>query len=324
MAYSNETYQKALEVINQRKQKAEIDAQIKKSALYSAHPEIEELETQIKIAAINAAKLSAKFSLNEAKKQKDVFDNLSHQKAELFKQLGVDTLEPVYSCKKCNDTAFVDGLLCECAILEARNIEFKTLGKTMPLEESGFDKFNLKYYKDEATSQGNPRQIMTSIFNKCKAYAENFSEGLSSNLLFLGETGLGKTHLSLAIAGVVINKGFGVVYASAQNIMSQIEKEHFGKANSDYTNHICNCDLLIIDDLGAEFSTQFNLSAIYNIINTRMQSSKPIIISTNLEANQLQERYGQRIMSRIIGSFDAYRFIGNDIRQLKRIEKSKK
>ncbi|MEE1186616.1 MAG: ATP-binding protein [Acutalibacteraceae bacterium] len=324
MAYSNETYQKALEIINSRKQKAEFDAEVKKNALYSSHPEIEKLDAQMKIAAINAAKLSARFNLTEAAKQKEEFNKLAQKKAELFKKLEIDTLEPVYTCKKCNDTGFVDGLLCECAIAEARNIEFKTLGKTMPLKESTFEKFSLKYYKDIKTDQGNPLKVMTSIYNKCKTYADDFSPVHSGNLLFLGTTGLGKTHLSLAIAGTVINKGFGVVYASAQNIMSQIEKEHFGRAYSDYTNHICNCDLLIIDDLGAEFSTQFNLSAVYNIINTRMQSCKPTIISTNLEANDLQERYGQRIMSRIIGNFDTFRFIGNDIRQLKKIEKMKK
>ena len=135
----------------------------------------------------------------------------------------------------------------------------------------------------------------------------------------LGKTGLGKTHLSLAILGVVINKGYSVYYNSVQNIMDRLQKEHFGKTtyNEDsIEGDLYESDLLILDDLGAEFSTQFTVAELYNILNTRMINSKPIIISTNLTVREIEEKYSQRIASRIVGSCMPLQFCGRDIRQI--------
>ena len=134
-----------------------------------------------------------------------------------------------------------------------------------------------------------------------------------------GATGLGKTHLSLAIANEVTKKGFQVVYDTAQNIFSSLEKEKFSYNNSyDRENEILGCDLLIIDDLGSEFITNFTTAALYNIINTRINRSKPVIISTNLTETELEDKYTQRVTSRIIGNYVSLLFLGKDIRQLKK------
>ena len=81
------------------------------------------------------------------------------------------------------------------------------------------------------------------------------------------------------------------------------------------------CDLLVLDDLGAEFSSPFYVSCLYNLINTRMLEGRTIILSTNLNQNQLKERYGDQITSRITGTFVPLLFMGRDIRQQKRQEK---
>ena len=138
--------------------------------------------------------------------------------------------------------------------------------------------------------------------------------------ILIGGTGLGKTHLSLAIANKAIERGHGVIYGSAPNMFGMLEREHFGRQyNSDrtYEQELLETDLLIIDDLGVEFSTQFTVSCVYNIINSRMLSRKPTIISTNLTARELEEKYTQRITSRIIGNFISLKFVGKDIRQLR-------
>ena len=138
-------------------------------------------------------------------------------------------------------------------------------------------------------------------------------------LLFFGETGLGKTHLSLSIAGEVINAGYSVIYNSAQNIFNELQKERFGKGDADgrFEPMVLECDLLVIDDLGAEFSTQFTNAALYNIINTRINSGLPTIISTNLNIKDLEERYTRRVSSRLIGEYAVVNFIGEDVRQLR-------
>ena len=135
-----------------------------------------------------------------------------------------------------------------------------------------------------------------------------------------GATGLGKTFLSLSIASAVIEKGYGVIYSSAQNLLNTLEKEKFSNSDANTLNAIFDCDLLIIDDLGTEFSTSFTVSTIYNIINTRINMCKPVIISTNLSLSELQEMYSERIVSRFIGEYTILKFAGNDIRQIKKME----
>jgi DNA replication protein DnaC len=159
---------------------------------------------------------------------------------------------------------------------------------------------------------------MQKVFDYCKEYAEEFDgQGFQSIYMF-GETGLGKTHLSLAIAGKVIEKGYNVIYGSAHNFFNLIEREHFGRSeNPDGTTEdkLLNCDLLILDDLGAEFITQFTVAELYNIIDTRLAKELPTIISSNIKENELEKKYNNRIASRILYSYYALPFEGNDIRQ---------
>ena len=184
----------------------------------------------------------------------------------------------------------------------------------MPLDECKFEKFDLNYYSKDGE---NSRKRMTSILKLCMEYVNNFNPASSQNLLFIGAPGLGKTHLSLAVMNKVTEKGFNVFYGSADNIIKQMEKERFGRSNGDIEEEIENADLLIIDDLGTEFKTAFSETAVYQIINNAILNGKPMIISSNLSISELEERYGQRVVSRL-NSFEVINFIGTDIRQIKK------
>ena len=145
----------------------------------------------------------------------------------------------------------------------------------------------------------------------------------SPSIMMLGATGLGKTHLSLAIAKQVILKGYHVLYCTAQDILRKIEREHFSRSivEDETLQTVLDADLLILDDLGAEYNTPFNVSSVYNIINTRMNFGKPTIISSNLTSQELEERYTERVVSRLLTQYTYLRFIGEDVRQLKLREK---
>ena len=131
-----------------------------------------------------------------------------------------------------------------------------------------------------------------------------------------GSTGLGKTHLSLAIARAAIDKGFGVIYGSVQNLMAKLEQDRFGRGNEgESAKAMLECDLLILDDLGTEFTTQFVTASMYNLVNSRLLAAKPTIISTNLSMKDLNDKYTERFTSRIIGGYDRLVFLGRDIRQ---------
>ena len=255
--------------------------------------------------------------------------NLASQqrRKDILKEHGYpeDYLDAEYTCKKCRDTGFIGGVMCDCYKALLRDTALAELNELSPSARSTFESFNINYYPDtvDPTTGINPRSRMKEILDFCRDYAADFATD-SPSLLLYGATGLGKTHLSLAIASEAVKKGYGVIYGSAQNLMSRLEKEHFSSGrNSEYEGSeqaLLECDLLIIDDLGAEFSTQFTVAELYNIINTRIMSRLPVIISTNLTPDGLEQKYTQRITSRIIGNYISLYFCGKDIRQIKNTE----
>ena len=184
------------------------------------------------------------------------------------------------------------------------------------MELCDFSTFDLRYYPAEMDPalRTSPREQMGKVLDFCKHYAAAFTTE-SRGLFFSGPTGLGKTHLSLAIAREVIGKGYGAAYGSAQNFLMAIEEERFGRERSRQTlDQLLEADLLVLDDLGTEFTSAFTLSTVYNLLNTR---KKPTIISSNLTVKELQEKYSQRVVSRLFSQFTYLRFVGKDIRQLR-------
>ncbi len=232
-----------------------------------------------------------------------------------------DYLDTNYSCVKCNDSGFVDGRPCECLRREIGRVGAERMNASNQLPLCRFETFSLEYYKELPLEQ---QQAMQQIYERCKAYAEEFSLH-SYSLLLRGKTGLGKTHLSLAIAGVLLEKGFSVVYDSSGHLLRQVEKEHFSREQhtDDTMQVLLECDLLIWDDFGTEFDTAFTRSAIYNIINGRLLSHKPMILNTNLTLEALQDRYGDRIISRLISTCLQMQFFGKDVRLQKRMRQER-
>ncbi len=231
-----------------------------------------------------------------------------------------DYLELHYNCPHCKDTGFVNGQRCTCLDALIRQTRLAELNRVSNMQLSSFSTFQLGYYSTEVDPAIGvvPRRIMEEIFQFCRHYADAFRPD-SRGIFMIGDTGLGKTHLSLAIAQAVIAKGFPVAYGSAQDFLRAVEEEHFGRAavNRDTLNSLLDVDLLIFDDLGAEFASSFNLSTVYNLINTRCNRRKPTIISTNLSTQELEERYSQRVVSRLFSLLDCLRFVGRDIRQIR-------
>ena len=326
MPYSTELYEKTKEIIEARRLRAEADSEEKRAAFALAEPEYKKLKEEM-ILTVKEAVKAISMAPDEASVmlQQQKIKNLQAQqeiKKLLLKHgLPENFLDTRYFCKNCGDTGVKDNRLCSCYIEQLKQLAFEEAGKRSPLRFSSFEDFRLDYYseKTDPVYKCSPRQRMSDILNFCKEYAGDFDED-SENLLMCGETGLGKTHLSLAIAGEAIRKGYNVIYNSAQNIFNELEKEHFGKGvtSGQFEAMVLECDLLLIDDLGAEFSTQFTNAALYNIINTRINQSLPTIISTNLTFEELEDKYTRRISSRLIGDYTQLKFFGSDVRQAKK------
>ena len=325
MGYSKSIYITAQSKLDSRRKKAVEELEIRRAKAYSAIPELVEIQSRIAACGAEVIGAFAKGANGRAYVEELAKESLAAQKRrkELLAQAGLpeNYLEAQYVCNICEDTGVTDEDICECQRKLLAETAKDEISKHAPLRASTFEKFSLEFYPEAPDANGiSPKKRMGEIAKFCIDYANDFS--LSSASLFMhGATGLGKTHLSLSIANVVTEKGMGVIYSSAPNLFGELEREHFSRQNPNertFERELLETDLLIIDDLGVEFSTQFTVSCVYNIINSRILSGKPTIISTNLTPGELEDKYTQRITSRIIGSYISIKFIGRDIRQLKR------
>ena len=318
MKFSDIIYSKAENILKSRREQAEKLADMRRKEFIAKYPELIDIENTMKNAALDVIR-----SVGADGKRVNIYEvakiNLQAQedRKELIKKAGYpeDYLEPPYTCKKCKDSGIVNGKLCECHLAVLQQLSVSELSCSPLLARSTFDSFDLKYYSDIKDRElgFSPRDIMRGCYEMLKAYAENFTCN-SNSFFFTGATGLGKTHLALAVLNKVTQNGFSVYYSSAGSIVKKLEKERFGRADESVEDEIERSDLLIIDDLGAEFSTAFSQAAINELVNNAILSGKPMIIISNLSRNELEEEYGQRLTSRL-NCFEIIQFVGEDIRQ---------
>ena len=249
-------------------------------------------------------------------------ENLELQRirAELLVAMGypADYTKPPYECPDCEDSGFVGVKMCDCMRRELVLAAYETSGLGALMRTQSFESFNPDFYV------GEERAMMQKNFELLKAYAEGFG-AQSDNLILCGATGLGKTHLSTAVARRVIERGYDVYYATALQMFSDFERTRFGtgmdtESTADISRYT-DCDLLILDDLGTEVTNQFTNSCLYQVLNTRINLHRPTVISTNLTGKEIKARYTDRIASRILGDFKPLLFVGTDVRRQKLTKK---
>lgn len=256
-------------------------------------------------------------------------ENLALQagRAELLASAGLpaDYTDEIYSCPICRDTGLDGTELCSCLKkLYKRELTQELSGLLHGGQES-FESFDLGWYDalpDPCTGES-PRECMALVLETCREYAKNFGPG-SPNLIFMGGPGLGKTFLSACIARVVAERGFSVAYESASAALGAFEAQRFsrdtaeGESAASRVREYLGCDLMILDDLGTEMVTSFSVSALYQLVNTRLGAGRQTIISTNAGFDELARKYGPQIMSRLEGEYLLLPFSGRDIRLLRK------
>lgn len=312
-----------------KRSRAILEAENKKRELYDSFPEIEKVENDINSISIYTIKsiLTQKNS-NASNKLKSQLLELKNKKIELLKKAGktLSDLEPNFDCTNCNDTGYIKtdngNILCPCIKQKLYNIQYNN-SNIYDLENQNFNKFNFEYYSDKIdiekyNSKCSPRENIVKIREICDKFIQNFDDPYEQNLLFCGNSGLGKTFISSCIANELIQKGKTVLYQTAPVMLDDIIDYKFGKINSNISNTINSVDLLIIDDLGTETKNSLKLTELFNIINSRLLNQNntitKTIISTNLSLQDLYNTYEERILSRIIGNYTACYFFGDDIR----------
>lgn len=320
-----------LKEYEKKKLSTEKDLEERKSNLYKQNPRLQEIDDELSKIGISTAKSLIMCNSAELLEELNTKVNcLKNEKSEILSKLNLpnDFLLPQYSCKLCNDTGYIKdnykSVMCNCLKQEIFNFEYNK-SNLSNLEYENFEHFSLEKYsdivdKEKYNSEISPRENINLIKNICLKFIENFDDPNEKNLLFTGNTGLGKTFLSSCIAKEIIQKDKTVLYQTAPIMLDTIIDYKFNKNNiSDTTyKNLLDVDLLIIDDLGTESLNNIKFSELFNIINTRLlnQNNKSLktIISTNLSLPVLNKTYGERITSRLIGNYNICRFFGEDLR----------
>ena len=298
--YSYENYVKVKEELERRRTSAIAAAEEKNEELRRLSPEVRKIDEELSATGMLIFKTACSGGdITPIRKRNE---QLTARRTEIILSLGLpkDYTEVHYSCPKCSDSGYVGTAMCKCLREDLIRATIQSSGIGNLIDKQSFDNFSLDYYKDSPEVY----ERMKNNLHCAKEYVRRFSER-PSQLLLIGKTGTGKTHITTAIAREIISQGYDVIYDSVQNIISDFESDKFRSGYGAYeskSEKYSECDLLIIDDLGTEFTNQFTVSCLYNLLNTRQNKGLATVISTNLSYEELERKYEDRIFSRIVGS----------------------
>jgi len=317
-----EILNKSLRETVERGNKLKSEYESKVAAVSKKEPRIAEIDRLLNINGIKLINIAMSGDKKAIEKLKESSTALISEKNDILKKNGLDSA-PAYKCKKCNDTGYVCGKMCECVYENAKVAALSELFGGFDGEVCTFNNFDLSFYSDDIIQNGHSSlETATNNLETCKKFVQSFPSG--KNLLLTGGCGLGKTHLALAIAGEIALKGYDVICGSAQNIITKAVRDSSSwDSTGEYVDRLLECDLLVIDDLGVEFSSPMNSTMVYNIIDTRIKERKSTVFTTNLDFAAAEKRYDPRVVSRLMGDYTTRIFFGNDIRQQKKIRKMK-
>ena len=331
MAYdANILHRATLRLEAERRSRQERVERMRRQA-YERQPKLQQLDKRLQATMAQLVAATLRQGGDPVRAVQEVREknlDLQQERAVLLGALGLppDALDDKPACPLCGDTGWRGAQMCQCLKKLCAQEQIQELSKLLDLGEQSFDSFRMDYYSEtpypgKGTS---PRKNMELTYDVCLNYAQKFESCLFRNLLMSGPPGLGKTFLSACIARAVSEHGYSVVYHTAGNIFAQFEAKKFlrdsadGQDARDETRRYLNCDLLIVDDLGSELTTQFTQSALYELINTRLVAERHTVISTNLSLEEIARRYNPQIASRIEGEYHVLHFFGDDIRMLKK------
>ncbi len=326
MAFSDSQYDELMNIYYKNQIENRALENDRKKEIYDKIPRIQEIDNLIASSSINAVRSRLKQGTNAMEDVQQQNGKLIAEKQQLLETNGypVDYLQPVYTCPLCKDTGRVGNAYCSCFKQAAISLLYRQSTLDRILQTENFDHFDLSYYARENDGKHpfTPYENMNNILNKTKSFIETFDKE-GGNLLFYGETGLGKTYLSNCIAKSLLDTRHTVLYQTAIHLFEDVCGDVIMKKNQNADSqetyrYLYSCDLLIIDDLGTEFTNSFVSSELYDILNTRMREGKSTVISTNLNLQELTERYSDRITTRIFAEYKVFHFYGSNIRLAKR------
>ena len=324
MALSNSQYNAIMREYERLQAESRSELRARKEKIYAAVPKLRALELQAGNSAMERFRTAVKTGNRAAVEGfSGELRDLEAEKRRLLAEAGypADALEPRFRCPDCRDTGMADGQRCHCFKARAAELLYSQSGLRRILEHENFDRFSLELYDDQRviTKVGmTERAYMEKQLDRCRRYAAGFREK-RENLLFRGNTGVGKSFLSHCIAKELIDQGFAVLYLGAAELFEcmaavSMDREEDLSRKEQY-DLIFSADLLIIDDLGTEMMNSLTISQFFNLLNARDVPEKGTVISTNLSLTMLRDTYTERITSRILSGYSIIELYGDDLRR---------
>ncbi len=330
MNYDGKLLALAREKLEEDRGKNRAEQQRRTEEIYRRIPEIEQIDLRMRSQMAQLVRLTLSRAPDLQARLKDLEEenlDLQMRRAELLTEHGypIDYLDEIVSCPLCRDTGMCENGICDCLRKRYNRELTRDLSALLRNGAECFENFDLTLYSASPDLQTgwSPRESMKQVFDGCRKFAQNFPD-VSANLFLRGGTGLGKTFLSACIARVVAEKGYSVCYDTAASALEAFERQKFSRSPEDSeaasvrVQRMLSCDLMILDDLGTEMVTPMSLSALYTLINSRLNSGQRTVISSNCDDAELERRYTPQICSRIHGEFLELPFSGTDIRLLRR------
>ena len=318
MSLTNAQYNSIMKDYEQTRDRNRHLTEQRRREVYTKLPEYGRLDESVGELSVAQAKLLLNGDDEALTRLRLSLKDISRRKKELLVSAGypADYLEPVYTCPDCKDTGYIEGdnglrKKCHCFHQQELDILYEQSHIRDMIASENFSSLSYEYYQGEDLAH----------FRKCVDVCHNFVQNFKQdyhNLFFYGTVGTGKSFLSGCIASELLQTGHSVIYFSASGLFDTLARYAFDsrakEALSGFYEDLYNCDLLIIDDLGTEMTTQFTVSVLYQLLNTRLMEKKPVILSTNLTPGELASRYSPQIASRILGTYRLCQFCGDDIR----------
>lgn len=322
MALTSKQYSQVMQQFDQRRLQNREKEHRRLLQIYKDIPEIKTIDEKI---ASNSVAIGKKMLFSEDKKilEKLKSENfeLSMSKIELLTahNYPANYLDPIYQCSRCKDTGYIGTKQCNCLKQSIVDLAYQQSNIKEVLKRENFQNFSYEYYSPQKNGDTpSAREQIASIVSICQDFIYHFDKIPGKNLLFQGNTGVGKTFLTNCIAKEILDAGHTVLYLTAFQFSETISKHTFDKnfsnGQNDLFSHLFDSELLILDDLGTELNNAFLTSQLFVCINERLLRNKSTIISTNLSLAQLSKAYSERIFSRIVSNYTILKILGEDIR----------
>lgn len=318
MALDQEKYNSIMKTYEKIREENRRLSEERRTQVYAALPRMSELDEELRSLARAHTRRLLETDDCSPESLRDDFARIAGQRKSLLREAGfpANYLDPIYTCPNCKDTGYFsneNGLKEKCQCFRSRELTllYEQSNIQDMISRENFSTLSYEY------CEGEDLEHLKRAVKKCLSFVKDFGTDYQ-NLLFYGTVGTGKSFLSGCIARELLEQGYSVIYFSSAGLFDILSRYSFDAKAKETLYNFCkdlyNYDCVIIDDLGTEVTNSFVTSQLFSCLNERHIRRKSTIISTNLNLEEIRNRYSDRVFSRLTSNFTICKLTGPDVR----------